>query len=256
MKKRQEQAAIPPPAQPRWRWAWSTLPLLLVAGVTFTAANQLAEVTPCRALDIEVDQMNGMYFVDAPSLEATVTQQFALFGQPLSSLPYGDIHRAISRQPGVAECTVEPTLGGALKINVRQQRPTARVWTPDSVLYLDDAGRPFPLSPRYTAEVPVIHAPHFNASLAAVPLLNAMDQDPFWNRLIDQIEVDDAGLVSFRPRIADLVVHLGSGQDLDKTISTQLNRLRTFYRAQLDSGDLRQYSTLDLRYEGQLVASK
>ena len=70
------------------------------------------------------------------------------------------------------------------------------------------------------------------------------------------MEVDDAGSVRFRPRIGDLVVELGSGEELDERLDDQLRHLKTFYRALLDSGDLRQYSTIDLRYDGQLVASK
>ena len=62
--------------------------------------------------------------------------------------------------------------------------------------------------------------------------------------------------MSFRPRIGDLVVQLGEGQHGQTRLDDQLRQLRTFYTALLDSGDLRQYRELDLRYEGQLVARK
>jgi hypothetical protein len=51
-------------------------------------------------------------------------------------------------------------------------------------------------------------------------------------------------------------VELGRAEELDVRLDDQLRHLKTFYRALLDSGDLRQYGTLDLRYDGQLVASK
>lgn len=240
----------------RWNSAWWSAPLLVVAAVVFTAADRAAEHTPCRALEIEVDQLDGMYFVDAPSLKSAVTDGFALLDQPLSSLPYANLHDAILAQPGVAACTIEPTLGGALRIQVRQQRPLARVWSPDSVLYLDDEGRWFPLSRRYTADVPVVHAERATTARAALPLLHRLDTDPFWDRFIDQIEVDRDGQVSFRPRIGDLVVQLGDPRNHRDRLDVQLRQLRTFYTALLDSGDLRQYRELDLRYEGQLVARK
>ena len=68
--------------------------------------------------------------------------------------------------------------------------------------------------------------------------------------------VEDDGNVRFHPRIGDLVVELGNAEELDDRLDDQLRHLKTFYRALLDSGDLRQYDTLDLRYDGQLVASK
>ena len=124
------------------------------------------------------------------------------------------------------------------------------------MLYLDDEGRWFPLSPRYTADVPVVHAKRAVQARAALPLLHHLDTDPFWDRFIDQIDVDQDGHVSFRPRIGDLIVHLGANPGAQNRLDDQLRQLRTFYTALLDNGDLRQYRELDLRYEGQLVARK
>ena len=82
-----------------------------------------------------------------------------------------------------------------------------------------------------------------------------MDEDPFWNQFIDQVSVEE-GNVLFHPRIGDLTVELGMGEELKERLPDQLRQLKTFYRALLDSGDLRRYNTLDLRYNGQLVARK
>ena len=235
---------------------WRTLPLLILAGVVFTAAKNESSVTPCRALEIEVDQLNGMYFVDAPSLRTAVTRRFQLLDQPMDALPYGEIHQTVLDQHGVANCSVQPTLGGALRISVQQQRPIARVWTPDSALYLDDAGRWLPLSDRYAAEVPVVHASSQQSAQLAMPILRKMDTDPFWNRFIDQIAVDDQGLIQLHPRLGDLTIQLGHAADLEDQLDIQLSHLKTFYGAMIESGDLRQYSELDLRYDGQLVARK
>ena len=231
--------------------AWANC--LLLAAVVFTAADRTVETTPCRAMEIEVDQMDGMYFVDAPSLKAAVTRGFTLIDRPLSDLPYAELHQAILSQPGVADCRIQPTLGGALRIQVRQQRPLARVWTPDTALYLDDEGKWFPLSHRYTADVPIVHAEELESAISALPLLHRLDTDRFWDRFIDQVDVTPDGEVSFRPRIGDLVVQLGNGERMDPILDITAPTPPT---ALLDSGDLRQYRELDLRYEGQLVARK
>jgi cell division protein FtsQ len=104
--------------------------------------------------------------------------------------------------------------------------------------------------------VPIVHAPNRESARDAMPLLRTMDRDAFWNGFIDQVAVEDDGNVRFHPRIGDLVVELGRAEELDVRLDDQLRHLKTFYRALLDSGDLRQYGTLDLRYDGQLVASK
>ena len=253
-----------PPMEPEVRnsRSWSrkkaifTILLAIPAVVVFTAADQATQILPCRALEMEVDQIDGMYFVDAPTLHALVSQQYPLFEKPISELPLGEIHATLMAQHGVADCQISPTLGGTLKIEVTQQRPLARVWTPDTVLYLDDKGQSLPLSPRYTAEVPIVHAADIEAAKAARPLLNLMDKSPFWNAFIDQIEVDDLGQISFRPRVADVVVELGTPDTLGHRLNLQLQQLRAFYSELIQRGDLRQYRTIRLQYDGQLIAAK
>lgn len=243
--------------RPRSRWkVWWTLLLIIPTGFVFTAADRAAETVPCRALDIEVDQMEGMYFVDAPTLHTLITSQYNLLDQAMPTLPLAELHRTITQQNGVASCEIEPTLGGALNIKVTQQRPIARVWLPDSVLYLDETGRTLALSPRYTADVPVLHAPDLSAARAAMPLLKKMDHEAFWDLLIDQVEVSSNGDLTLRPRIGDMVVELGQATSINAQLDARLDRLRNFYSALITRGDLRQYRRVSLQYDGQLVASK
>jgi len=230
--------------------------LMVPAALAFTAADRAADAVPCLALDIEVDQMEGMFFVDAPTLHALVTERFNLLNTPISSLPLTALHQTISEQNGVASCKVEPTLGGALKVQVTQQRPLARVWLPDTVLYLDEQGGTLALSHRYTADVPVLHAPNIETAKRTLPLLKKMDSTPFWDQLIDQIEIADNGAVSLRPRIGDVIVELGGASQLESDLNSRLDRLLTFYTTLIERGDLRQYRKISLQYDGQLVASK
>ena len=229
---------------------------MLPAAVVFTAADQSTSTIPCRALDIEVDQVDGMYFVDAPTLHAVVTAQFNLLNRPMSSLPLSALHTTILAQHGVAHCSLEPTLGGTLRIRVGQQRPIARVWMPDSVLYLDEAGDVMPLSRRYTADVPIVHAPDLNHAKLAIPLLETLDEQPFWDQFVDQVEVNAQGQLFLRPRVGDMVVELGSAASLTQDLTDQLQRLKTFYTELIRRGDLRQYRSISLQYDGQLVAAK
>ena len=78
---------ITPPSQPlpeatsrpnsRWK-VWWTMLLMVPAALAFTAADRAADAVPCLALDIEVDQMEGMFFVDAPTLLKLVLKKYFL----------------------------------------------------------------------------------------------------------------------------------------------------------------------------------
>ena len=82
---------------------WITLPLLVGILMVFTAADNEARKVPCRAIDITVDQLDGMYFVDAPSLRNAIVQQ----GSELIINPVGGTRlearhsrRVLGCQPG------------------------------------------------------------------------------------------------------------------------------------------------------------
>jgi hypothetical protein len=90
----------------------------------------------------------------------------------------------------------------------------------------------------------------------AVPLLNRMRAEPFWNAMIDQISVNEKGEVALIPRVGQLTIKLGHSSQFNLRLEKQLSDIQNFYRAQIATGDLRKYTQLDLSFAGQVVARK
>ena len=214
---------------------------------------------PVRALDIEVDQVEGMYFVDAPTLHAVVTERSSTcWSGPCHLCPLRALHRTISgatrggyiagwSPPSVAPC----------KVQVTQQRPLAQGMDARHCPVFGRNGRTHGPVGTLHRRCTCLARPHHGLQPSLpFPCSGKMDTSPFWDQLIDQIEVQENGAVSFRPRIGDVVVELGPAAQLEQDLNGRLDRLLNFYKALIQRGDLRQYRKISLQYDGQLVASK
>ena len=72
-----------------------------------------------------------------------------------------------------------------------------------------------------------------------------------WEPLIDQIIVHSLGELEIIPRIGARVF-LGNSIDPEEL----RNNLITFYRAQIKTGNLKNYSRIDLSYKNQVIAKR
>jgi cell division protein FtsQ len=168
------------------------------------------------------------------------------------NIPLYEIYEHIMLIPSVQSATIYPTLDGELHFNLTQKNPKARVHSElESDYYIDEQDKYMYLDEQYTARVPIIHANSYEDALKGIAFIDATDGDAFWSALIDQIIVDKKGELELVPRIGSRVL-LGLEQDP----GVQRRNLITFYRAQIKSGNLKNYSRIDLSYKDQVIAKR
>jgi cell division protein FtsQ len=175
-----------------------------------------------------------------------------LIGLVEKDLSLYEIYEHIMLIPSVESANVFPTLDGELHINLTQRKPRARVHSEiENDYYIDESGKYMHLDEQFSARVPIIHAINYESALKGVAFLDATDGDDFWGALIDQIIVNNKGELELVPRIGSRIF-LGLEQDP----VVQRRNLLTFYRAQIESGNLKKYSRIDLSYKDQVIAKR
>jgi len=166
------------------------------------------------------------------------------------SLP--ELHHHLMLIPSVRKAHVYPTLNGKIHIELTQREPHARIHTgKGSDFYIDELGEVMELDHQYTARVPIIHAESLEAAQPAISFIEKTRNDRFWDALIDQIIVNSKGELELIPRIGSRVF-LGNGENPEE----QRRNLITFYRAQIKTGNLKNYSRIDLSYKDQVIAKR
>lgn len=205
-------------------------------------------------LEVDVQEVDGMFFVDAAGVSDQILVNDSIAGTFVADLSLQDVERWVREIPAVDDVQIYPGLDRTLHVRVSQRKPLARVHTASETedFYIDTEGKQLPLSPHYTARVPVIHAPSFEETSEAFALVEATQADPLWSAFIDQIEVTADGTLDVVPRIGAARVHLGSVDRLDE----KLNKLLVFYTEHVERGNLNVYKRIDLTYTDQVVAQR
>jgi cell division protein FtsQ len=73
-----------------------------------------------------------------------------------------------------------------------------------------------------------------------------------WSRFVQQVHVNNAGELVMVPLIGDQTIVLGSARNLDD----KLRRLKIFYQEGMPHSGWKTYSSLNVKYEGQVVCRK
>ena len=83
-------------------------------------------------------------------------------------------------------------------------------------------------------------------------MIEATVDDPLWSAFIDQIEVNDAGMLDVVPRIGAARIAFGDTDHLEE----KLNKLLVFYTEHVERGNLNVYKRIDLTFADQVVAQR
>jgi cell division protein FtsQ len=191
-------------------------------------------------------------FLTVPRVRTHLESYGKIIGELEKDLQLDAMHSHLTNIPSVLNVTIFSNLNGELVIELTQRKAQARVHIDNtSDYYIDELGGSMPLDPNYSARVPIIYAKNSEEVSHAISFIKEIENDEFWTSLIDQIIVHPLGELEIIPRIGARVF-LGSSPEPE-----ELKRnLLTFYRAQIKTGNLKNYSRIDLSYKNQVIAKR
>ena len=173
-------------------------------------------------------------------------------GLYVNQISLSDIHNHLIAIPSVRHAVVYPTLQGELNIILTQKQPQARVHPQEGPdFYIDEEGLPMELDQVHSERVPIIHAKDANEAQIGMNFLKEIEGDRFWASLIDQIIITPSGEITLLPRLG-APLFLGGNLNVDE----QKKNLITFYREQVRTGNLKNYTRIGLSYKDQVIATR
>ncbi|MCB0794177.1 MAG: hypothetical protein KDB88_05525 [Flavobacteriales bacterium] len=233
-----------------------------------------SESMPVNDIRIEVQGLGEVQFIDEAMVRnIMLTDQSGIMGVPLGRMDLRVIEDRLREVPAIANAEVYSTMDGVLHVKVDQRVPLVRVMMKEGKgLYLDRNGYAMPTSPVHSPRVLValgaVRAPDVSEQVRHVlsgdstwagthlpglyRLAKAIDADPQWRSLFDQVVVHANGQFELIPIVGMHHILIGDGSDLDH----RLEKLRIFYDKGLHQADSRRYSTIDLRFADQVVCTK
>ncbi len=238
---------------------------LLLMLVTAAAAFRLSRTV--KATVVKVEPLDGnVLLIDSADVVKLVISHLGENpdGKPINQLDPDRIERFLEQDPFVRNAEVAITANNRLDIRVEQRRPLLRIIDSNGLqYYLDEQGHRVPLSPHFTARTLVAtgQIPPFTADFIQrkrhvlkdlYTLARFIESDPVWLALFEQVYVNSRNEYVLVPKVGDQLVIVGSADELD----SKFRRLRIFYTEALSREGWQKYSTIDLRWRGQVVCER
>ncbi|MES2387111.1 MAG: FtsQ-type POTRA domain-containing protein [Bacteroidota bacterium] len=234
----------------------------MLAGAGGLTLSRAARRT-CNAVHVEITNAGENSFVQQSDISDMLGrgQAKSISGALPSEIDTRVLEKRILTNPYVQEVQVSRSLLNELSVKLQQVRPVARlICGAGRDVYICDNGARVPVSPSWTARVPVIDGEHArklarpdsasaNESEAALQLMKFISENELWREMIAQATVDNAGEYILYPQIGKQKIYFGRAEDIENKFS----RLEAFYRKIVPAKGWDTYSKVTLKFSNQII---
>lgn len=219
---------------------------------------------------VKVEFTDDFNFVTAKDVEGYLNKDYgAYIGQRLDSVDLLKVETILDGKSAILKAEAYTTPDGYLNVRIRQREPVVRFQKDNNGYYADEKGFLFPLQKNYTSRVPIIDGavplnvergykgePKTEAERRwlreAISLVNYMKGSVIWEENICQITVRDNGDLVMIPRQGKERFIFGHPSGFE----SKFDRIGRYYSAILPEKGAGFYSTVNVKYNGQIVCRK
>ena len=223
-------------------------------------------LTACTGLEVNILDSASLSFVSQEDVKRFIEEGYGVYlGQKMDSVNLKKIETAIEGRSAVGTSQAYITLDGVLHVDVTQRAPMVLFKTKNGGFYADENGFLFPMKDDYSKEIPVIEGDIPISEEAGfkgeaktdkekewlsgiLDLLRYINHDRFWNETIAKIHVDKEGNLVMTPREGKEKFLFGKPDGFMEKFSA----IETYYRYIEPTKEKGYYSSVDVRYDGQI----
>ncbi len=238
---------------------WYTLALLMLA--LLVTAMQKKDHAVCKDIRVEIEGAQDHVFVDEKDILNILKRNGAATGSVLADVPLRRLETLLEKDPWIRQADLFFDNNQVLQVKIQESEPLARIFTlQGNSFYIDSSGQRLPLSDKLSARVPVITSFPSDKSRLSGPdsavlqdvkhIARFIRSDSFWIAQVGQIDITPQRTYEMIPVLGNQVVRLGDATDLDK----KFDRLFSFYKQVWTKAGFEKYETIDVQYNGQVVA--
>jgi cell division protein FtsQ len=244
---------------------WCILVCALLTSIAFI--NKQEKEIKCSAVNIHIEPTEAAYFVDREMVLKTIRKdgiEKKIVGTKINVINTPNLEEKLRQNAMIKRAEVYSDMNGRLNINIWQRRPILRIINSfNESYYLDEHGLKMPLSPDFTAHVPVAtgyifeHGKGRDSAQSAVgkelyKIATYVDKDTFWNAQIEQIFVTAESEFVLIPTVGSQIINFGTASNMED----KFKRLMLFYKEAMNRVGWDKYSSIDVRFKNQIVCKK
>jgi cell division protein FtsQ len=218
----------------------------------------------CKGIITHIKDNSEQFLISKDEVEKWVTQygRDPFEGKIIEKINLSKVEKRLLESGKVKKCEAYFDLQSNLIIDLETFKPIARVLNHnqlDGDRYIDEEGNIFPFSKYFSPTVLLISGDYFlnlknlkatkNADL--LNLLVSIKEDEFWSAQISQIEVNKLKEIKMIPLLGNNTIEFGKPEK----INAKLGKLLIFYKQILPQHNWSEFSTISVKYEGQIVCN-
>ena len=247
---------------------WSLLTIML--GAYFFFASKLRsegkEKEICRAINVTLLDSAQNRFVNKNEV-IDIIEGFTghTIGKKIDDINLANIELLLDKRSAIKSAQASISRNGILEIDITQRRPLLRIQTSEGGFYIDETGYIFPLVESFSSYVPVItgYIPldldtshrgkigdkEGNWIDKLIAFGEFINENEFWNAMIEQIYIAKNGDIILCPKVGDLEIIFGDFNNMEE----KFTKLLAFYKNVAPHEGWGKYSKVNLKYKDQIV---
>ncbi len=186
----------------------------------------------------------------------------APIGAKMKAVHLKVLEDSLKKSPFVKDAEIYKSIQGVLHVDVAMREPVARLMNNSGAdVYLDPDGIKFPVSSLHSANVVLVRgdfdeavADTFSCEtvLAALPVLNFIHRDSYWNNYFSEVKIEGDGELILIPRRDNMDIEFG----YPVRVAEKFTSLKAFLSQVMPHADRPRFKQISVKYKGQVVASK
>ena len=240
---------------------------LMVMGLVFLSSVAKKKGSLSKEIQVDIEPLeSGAMLISERNVLSVLRNGFTkvLTHEPINRLDFERMETVLEADPFVLNADAYLDIHNRIHLKIDQREPVLRILSESGEnYYIDPLGFKVPISPNYTARVMVAtgniqpYASDFlkqkNHTLTKLMhLRHALNEDDQLCTFVQQIHVDRKGEFWLVPLLGKQKIRLGTLADLED----KFENIKIFYENAMPYEGWNKYSTLDVRFEGQVVAKK
>ncbi len=236
----------------------------VISSFAFTEIKQRSVL--CKSILIDINRDDENYLINkADVLKILYSTGDSLIGTKIDEIPLSLLERLIVANKYIKSAKVFIDIKGNLQVEIQQRKPLMRIINHAyQSFYIDEDGNKMPLSSLYSARSIVCNGNILEAydgkndtlQTALASSLFALSKyikaDEFWEAQIEQIYIEQNNDFVFIPRVGDHKIIFGDTTNMVE----KFDNLMIFYNKALPKVGWQTYHTINVKYKGQIVASR
>ena len=221
----------------------------------------------CTGLNVVIADSSMNRVVSKADVKKFLDKEYGEYvGMLLDSIDLAKVEKIIDGRSAVNKSEAYTTRDGMLNVKVTQRTPVVRFQKSDGGFYADAEGFLFPLQSSYASRVQVIDGDiplkansGYKGEITdekerawlgkVIDLVNYMENSRTWKDKIVQITVCDGGELIMVPREGTERFHFGQPDEIQE----KFRKMEKYYTAVVPAKGEKEYSVVNLEYDGQIV---